>query len=286
MYYNKVTFPIYLFKLSFEGSTVEEVFSNIFFLLEQKSFEQDFVNNLKGKSMQDLFAYLTTVLPPIMLTSNEYKNNLIVDLPLSNFKNDRFFLDLLKIRFDIKGLSSILTEMETDHRCIKLNRDDLIKDLINFVYQYVFVELSKNIVATEMNEKQYYFDFKRDIAKVEKYKQTNSTRADLISSQTQFIKNYYQSFDTKDESVIELIEYEIDSMYTSFKQKKKLHSIFETHFILHEKISSKEKYMFFKYLFVSFTAKLFFTHLKVNDFEDDDIEIEGCYNNFIRSVTS
>jgi hypothetical protein len=286
MYINKVTFPIHLFKLSFEGSTIEEVFSNIFYPLAQPTFEQDFANNLNVKSNQDLFAYLATVLPPLMLSDKEGLNISKIKPDLTAYKNHETFLGLFKIRFDIKTISVKLSAMEVDPKCLKLYKDALIKDLIVFVYQYVYVELSKIIVATEFDNKQYYFDFINDLNIAEKYKEITPKKVHSSIYQNDYVTNFYNSFESKDENLVNKYISQIKSMSSNHKQKKQLYFILEENIILSDEIKIKDKYLLYKYIFVHFIAKFFFKHLSKEDIEEDkDDVIEGYYRNFLRSAS-
>lgn len=282
MYYKNVTFPIHLFKLSFEGSTIEDVFSNVFYPISQPSFEKDFAINLQAKSKQDLFAYLVTVLPPIILSSKSDTNLLEIDIPSKAFSNHILFRELLKIRLDVKKINFELSQMEADPKCLKLNKEELIKDLVVFVYQYVYVELSKIIVATKYGQKEYFFDIRSDIKKVEKYMKSSNKRADYISLREDFIKNYNDSFESMDKDLKKNLESQILSMTTIYHQKNKLRSIFNEHIQLVGKIKRRDKYLFYKFLFFNFTAKFFFQKLKSADYQIDDIEIEDCFNNFLK----
>jgi predicted metalloenzyme YecM len=287
MYYDKVTFPIYLFKLSFEDSTIEDVFSNVFYSVSQPSFEKDFAKILKMKSNQDLFAYLVTVLPPIMLSAKEEINISNIRPDLSVFKDAKTFLDLLKIRIDIKAIRIKLSEMKDDPICLKIDSDELIKDLIVFVYQYVFVELSKIIIATKDGHKLYYFDFVKHYSRVMKYEESSPNRDDLNSSQNVFIKNFYQSFQTNDKNLINQYVSQISLMTNNKQLKKRVFFIFEEYISLHEKIKIRDRYIFYKYIFIYFIAKFFFKHLSKEDIDEDrDDVIEGYYRNFLRSVSS
>jgi hypothetical protein len=79
MYYNNSTFPIYLFKYNIEGENIDKIFSNIAFVIEQDSFEIDFSESVVEKTKQDLFSYLSTVLPPIILFNKKFQTDILFE---------------------------------------------------------------------------------------------------------------------------------------------------------------------------------------------------------------
>jgi hypothetical protein len=281
MYYNNSSFPIFLFKLNFEGNNIENIISNVLFIIEQESFEIDFSNNVVEKTQQDLFSYLCTVIPPLILSDKKF----LKDIYFENvsIKNHILFEQLSEIRLDIKKINSTISKMEDDPLCLNIDKTTLVRDLIVFVFQYVFIELSKNIVATNVNGKDYFFDIKSGSKKVEKYSRAGSSTLDRAASQNNFIKSYLLSFGDLEDETIKLIESELIFMTRTINQKKRLNCIFENNIKLAKGISRKDKYQINKFLFKNFTAKFFFPQLKSNSTED--IEIEDTYFNFIKSIS-
>lgn len=281
MYYNNSTFPIYLFKYNIEGENVDKIFSNIAFVIEQDSFEIDFSKNVVEKTMQDLFSYLSTVLPPIILFNKKFQRDILFEN--SSISNHITFKQLAGIRLDIKKIYSTLEIIENEPLCESIDKISLIKELIAFVYQYVFTELSKIIVATSVIGKNYFFDIKNDSKKVEKYSKAISSKLDRATSQNNFIKSYILSYDGVDEETIKFIESELIFMTKTTNQKKRLNYILENNIKLEKGISRKNKYNINKFLFKNFTAKFFFPQLKFHSIED--LEIEDAYFNFIKSIS-
>jgi hypothetical protein len=281
MYYNNSTFPLYLFKFNFEDYNVDEMFSNILFVIEQDTFVIDFSKSISEKKMQDLFSYLSIVLPPLILSGKKFQKDIF--FKNSSINNHILFQELADIRLDIKKIYSTLDIIENDPLCIGIDKTSLIKELIVFVYQYVFIELGKIIVATNINGKDYFFDIKNDSKKAVKYSNELSLGSDRVVAQKNFIKSYSLSFDNIDDGSIKKLESELIFMSKNVNQKKRLRSIVENNIKYSEGISRKNKYRINKYLFASFISKFFFPKLKSKAI--DDFEMEEAYFNFIKSTS-
>jgi hypothetical protein len=279
MYYNNSSFPIALYK--FNKGIMEEGYNidNILFILNQKNFEEDFFKAINSKEKQDLFGYLTTTLPPIIFSN--IKSFKFTDFKLLSINDISEIRRIASIRIDIKAIDEKLKEIENDSILLAIKKDKIITELILFTFQFVFIELSKNIVATKIGDINYFFDIKNNSKKFDNFiDKTSRNTPDRIEAQKKFINGYITSFETLDMEEIKTLERELIFMLDQTNQKKRLNNIFETNIVFRENISRTQKNNIFKYFFKNVTAKFFYPFL--NDNSIDDYEVSINFLTFIK----
>ena len=96
MYYNNSNFPFFIYKISDEQKTVDEILENYSFLRNQPDFINTFINNIELKVGQDLFLYSFTTIPAFIF-STEKKFKLIRSL---NTKFEERFKIIIDNRYN------------------------------------------------------------------------------------------------------------------------------------------------------------------------------------------
>lgn len=284
MYYDKSTFPIFFFLPNKDNFSLEKVYDFSNFLIGHEDFEKQFFSNILSKKKQDLFGYLMTVLPILIIsdfrkfTKIEFK--LISDeSELLNFSEIQ---DLASIRIDLKLINTKLQELSKSQFIEKVNVDKIILDLILFIHKYVFIKLTKNIVSTEINEKQFIFDIQKDTKKFEKYKLSKNTPSDRVVAQKIFMTNYLKSYGTENSDRINEIEKELIFMSNKINQKKLLNSIFEDNIVFSDNATARKKNDLMIFFFKNVIAKIFFQVLEENSVQD--YEVKNAFNHFRKSL--
>jgi hypothetical protein len=271
MYYNNSNFPFFIYKISGEQKTVDEILENYSFLRNQPDFINTFINNIDLKVGQDLFLYLFTTIPAFIF-STEKKFELIK--PYSTKLNEPTdFRTLINIRINLKQIHNYL-EVLKDHELIEsVDSEKTIHELVLFVNNYLFFKLKKLLKETSFGTSNQFLDIVKTEKKIAKYK-NEIANSDNISEQQKtskqaYINNYLLGFYTDDKTVIESIRKDLVYMNSITNQKKRLLHIIESNIVFIENGTSTQKNLLFLPLFMEVIAKLFFITI-----DGDDLTIE------------
>lgn len=188
-------------------------------------------------------------------------------------KTDNSVKVLANMRIDILSLKSFLAQTDESRICKSIKINSIAYELITFLFRYVFVELSKGIVASEADGFTYYFNIKIDSQKYYKYinKEDNTSSIDRRNAQKSFIKAYLSSFDNLDIITIKEIEKDLIYMSKETNQKKRLKSIFERNLVFEDNISSHKKNAISIFYFKNIVAKFFYKRLENNSINDYEV---------------
>jgi hypothetical protein len=284
MYYDKSTFPIFFFLPNKDNFSLEKVYDFYNFLISHEDFEKQFFANILSKKKQDLFGYLITVLPILIIS--DFRKFTKIEFKLlsdeSELLNFSEIQDLASIRIDLKLINTKLQELSKSQFIEKVNVDKIILDLILFIHKYVFIKLTKNIISTEINNKQFIFDIQKDSKKFEKYKSIKNTPSDRVVAQKIFMTNYLKSYGTENIDRINEIENELIFMSNRINQKKLLNSILEDNIVFSDKTTSRKKNDLMIFFFKNIIAKIFFQGLDENLVKD--YEVKNAFNHFRKSL--
>ena len=277
MYYNKSSFPIYLYPLEITFFSLDKIYDKSSFIINNDNFENDFLKNIKSKEKQDLFGYLTSVLPSIIISN--YRKFTRDDLKLSNIQDMNLFFEIANLRIDLKAVQGKLSEL-TDDKLVKNDESHkFIMELHLFIFQYVFIKLSQCIIATEINDKGFFFNIGNDSKKYIQYSRSDKkTSIDRIEAQKKFVDGYLDSFETKNNEKIKIVEQELIFMSDTVNQKKRLKSIIDEKITFSESITKKTKNKVLLYFFKEVIAKFFFKYLDDNLI--DDYEVSEAFRTF------
>lgn len=271
MYYNNSNFPFFIYKISDEQKTVDEILENYSFLRNQPDFINTFINNIDLKVGQDLFLYLFTTIPAFIF-STEKKFELIK--PYSTKLNEPTdFRTLINIRINLKQIHSYLEELK-DHELIEsVDSEKIIHELVLFVNNYLFFKLKKLLKETSFGTSNQFLDIVKTEKKIAKYKDEITNSKNILehqkTSKQAYIDNYLLGFYTDDKTVIESIRKDLVYMNSITNQKKRLLHIIESNIVFIENGTSTQKNLLFLPLFMEVIAKLFFIII-----DGDDLTIE------------
>lgn len=268
MYYNESNFPIYLYKINLEGISSDIILERMAFIVEQKTFLSDFKVSIKEKENQELFGYLLTVLPSIICSNIEKFTS--KDFPEIRYNRIKV---LSNIRINIFSLKEYLIELVQNPNCESVKMESIINELITFLFQYTFIELSKCVVASKSNKKEYYFNITSDSQKYNAYinPRDKSTSEDRIGGQKNYVKSYIESFGPIEETQRKELEKELILMSKVANQKKRLKSIFDENIVFNNKTTSHKRNSIFRIFFKDVVAKFFFMELEENSINDCDV---------------
>jgi hypothetical protein len=277
MYYNDVSFPIFLYKFNLETISSEAALEKISFFIKQKNFESDFKRVVKERIDQDLFGYLVTTLPSVILSD-------LKKFTKKDFPNiDNRVKVLSNIRLDMIALNKYLSDLSQNPYCKSVEIDAFVNEIINFVFQYTFVELSNCIVASKSeNGNLYYFNIISDSKKYYTYiaSKSKTTSPDRIAGRKIYRNNFLKSFDLGDEDKRKEVENDLLFMSKRANQKKRLRSIFDRNIIFDDGITSHKKNAIFRFYFKNIIAKFFFS--KLEEFTLDDIDVLDVSRQFLK----
>jgi len=270
MYYDKSTFPIYLYPIDvtlFESENFQEKIS---FIANQENFYKVFLEHLKNKKEQDLLGYLIASLPSLIFSKkNSFSNRETVS---KSIKNQYLVYDIINIRIDLNSIKERLSELESQTCVEKVNIDLIISELILFTFQYIFINISKHILSSFNNKIESHFDIKKDSKKYYKYiVKKEKIPMDRAIAQKNFTNSYLESFAVQSEEDRKIKENDLIFMSSLVNQKRRLNSIFENNIIFSEKLSSTKKNSLSIYFFKNFTAKFFFKNLNENSIKDYEV---------------
>jgi hypothetical protein len=271
MYYNNSNFPFFIYKISGEQKTVDEILENYLFLSNQPDFINTFINNIDLKVGQDLFLYLFTTIPAFIF-STEKKFEL--NKPYSTIFNEPTdFRTLINIRINLKQIHSYLEELK-DHELIEsVDSEKTIHELVLFVNNYLFFKLKKLLKETSIGTSNQFLDIVKTEKKIAKYKDEIANSENISeqqkTSKQAYIDNYLLGFYTDDKTVIESIRKDLVYMNSITNQKKRLLHIIESNIVFIENGTSTQKNLLFLPLFMEVIAKLFFITI-----DGDDLTIE------------
>ena len=271
MYYNNSNFPFFIYKISDEQKTVDELLENYSFLRNQPDFINTFINNIDLKVGQDLFLYLFTTIPAFIFSTEEKFE--LIKPHSTKFNEPTDFRTLVNIRINLKQIHNYLEELK-DHELIEtVDSEKIIHDLVLFVNNYLFFQLKKLLKETSIGTSNQFLDIIKTERKVEKYIEeiahSNSLTENQIQRKQDFIDSYLHGFCTDDNNVIELIRKDLLHMNSITNQKKRLLHIIESNIVFTENATSTQKNLLFLPLFIEVIAKLFFITV-----DSDDITIQ------------
>lgn len=257
--------------------SIDAIYENFSFLISNENFENDFFKNLENKEKQDLFGYLLNVLPSIILS--DYRKFNKDELKSSNILEKQLFFEIVNIRIDLKSFHDKLIESEEKDFVQKVNKAKIISDLSLFIIQFVFINLSQCIVATEIDTKPFKFDIKRDSKKHTKYRNSDKiTTADRSVVQNNFVIGYENSFETNNYEKIKIIEKELIFMSNISNQKKRINSIFDEGITFSDSVTNTTRNKLLRCFFKEVIAKFFYNNLNTNSL--DDFEVKDAFRAF------
>lgn len=257
--------------------SIDAIYENFSFIVSNENFENDFFKNLENKEKQDLFGYLLNVLPSIILSDFRKFNK--DELISSNILEKQLFFEIVNIRIDLKSLHDKLIESEEKDFVQKVNKAKIISDLSLFIIQFVFINLSQCIVATEIDNKPFKFDIKRDSMKHTKYRNSDKiTTADRSVVQNNFVIGYENSFETNNYEKIKIIEEELIFMSNISNQKKRINLIFDVGITFSDNVTNTIRNKLLRYFFKEVIAKFFYNNLNNNSL--DDFEVKDAFRAF------
>ncbi|MEN9323900.1 MAG: hypothetical protein RL699_1680 [Bacteroidota bacterium] len=274
MYYNNSNFPFFIYKISGEQKTVDEILENYLFLSNQPDFINTFINNIDLKVGQDLFLYLFTTIPAFIF-STEKKFELIK--PYSTIFNEPTdFRTLINIRINLKQIHSYLEELK-DHELIEsVDSEKTIHELVLFVNNYLFFQLKKLLKETSFGTSNQFLDIIKTEKKVAKYSEelanSNSLTENQIQQKQNFIDSYLKGFYTDDIQVIELIRKDLLHMNSITNQKKRLWELIESGIVFEVNTTSTQQNELLLFFYKEIVYKLFFAYLDTHDESSFDIK--------------
>jgi hypothetical protein len=271
MYYNNSNFPFFIYKISDEQKTVNELLENYSFLLNQPDFINTFINNIDLKVGQDLFLYLFTTIPAFIFSTEE---KFELNKPHSTkFNKPTDFRSLINIRINLKQIHNYLKELEENEIIETVESEKLIHELVLFINNYLFFQLKNLLVDTSFDTSNQFLDIVKTEKKIAKYKDEIANSKNISeqqkTSKQAYIDNYLLGFYTDDKTVIELIRKDMVYMNSITNQKKRLLHIIESNIVFTENATSTQKNLLLLPLFMEVIAKLFFITV-----DSDDITIE------------
>lgn len=257
--------------------SLDKIYDNSSSIINSDNFENDFFKNLKSKEKQDLFGYLLTVLPSIIISN--YRKIKRDELKAINIIDENLFFEIVNIRIDLRLIQDKLFELR-DNQLVKDDvSNKLIIELNLFIFQYIFIKLSECIIATEINNKEFFFDIVNDSRKYNKFSSSEKTTTiDRIESQKKFISGYIDSFETQNNEKIKNLEQELIHMSDTLNQKKRLKSIIFEGIFFSESVTNNKKNKLLIYFFKEVIAKFFFKYL--NDNSLNDYEVSEAFRTF------
>lgn len=277
MYYDKSSFPIFLYQVKYDKISLDKIFETSNFIISQKDFEIQFLDNINNKEKQDLFGYLLSVLPSIIIS--DFRKFKRVEIPKSKFINESIFFEIINLRLDLKVIRLKLHEL-SEKDCVESINVEKITIAINlFIHKYVFITLSEIIASTSINGKEHFFNIKKDSVKFNKFLDYHKkTGVDRIVSQKNFIKGYLESFGAETEGSIKDIEKDLIYMTNTINQKKIIKLIFDENIVFSNGITLTRKNDLLLYFFKNVIAKIFYKYL--DNHSIDDYEVKTGFNNF------
>jgi hypothetical protein len=274
MYYNNSNFPFFIYKISDEQKSVDEILENYSFLRNQPDFINTFINNIDLKVGQDLFLYLFTTIPALIFSTEEkFKLN----KPHSTkFNEPTDFRTLVNIRINLKQIHNYLEELK-DHELIEsVDSKKVIHELVLFVNNYLFFQLKKLLKETSIGTSNQFLDIIKTERKVAKYSEeiahSNSLTENQIQRKQDFIDSYLHGFCTDDNNVIELIRKDLLHMNSIANQKKRLWQLIENGIVFDESATSTQQNELMLFLYTDVIYKLFFSYLDTHEKSSFDMK--------------
>lgn len=281
MYYDKSSFPNFLYPMEITFISIDKIYENAYSIIRKENFEDDLLRNIKNKENQDLFGYLTTILPSLIITNyRKFKREELTSLSVDD---EMLLLQIFNLRVDLKVIHNKLLELKADNLVINDDCQNLILELNRFIFQFVFIKLTQCIVAKEINQKAFFFNIKNDWKKYSKYNSSNDKLSmDRIQAQKNFVIGYLESFGGLDIVEIKNAEQELIFMSDNLNQKRRLKSIIENSILFSESLSNKTKSNLRMYFFKEIIAKFFYKYLDDNSI--DDYEVIEAFRLFQKRV--
>lgn len=281
MYYDKSSFPNFLYPMEITFISIDKIYENAYSIIRKENFEDDLLRNIKNKENQDLFGYLTTILPSLIISNyRKFKREELTSLSVDD---EILLLQIFNLRVDLKVINNKLLEFKADNLVINDDCQNLILELNRFIFQFVFIKLTQCIVAKEINQKAFFFNIKNDSKKYSKYNSSNDKLSmDRIQAQKNFVIGYLESFGDLDIVEIKNAEQELIFMSDNLNQKRRLKSIIENNILFSESLSNKTKSKLRMYFFKEIIAKFFLKYLENNSL--DDYEVIEAFRLFQKRV--
>jgi hypothetical protein len=270
MYYDKSSFPNFLYPMEITFISIDKIYENAYSIIHKENFEDDLLRNIKNKENQDLFGYLTTILPSLIISN--YRKFKREELTSSSVGDEILLQQIFNLRVDIKVIHNKISELKADNLVINDDCQNLILELNRFIFQFVFIKLTQCIVAKKINQKSFFFNIKNDAKKYSKYSSSNDKSSmDRIQAQKNFVIGYLESFEGLDRVEIKNAEQELIFISNNLNQKRRLKSIIENNVLFSESLSNKTKSNLRKYFFKEIIAKFFFKYLDDNSIDDYEV---------------
>ena len=268
MYYNKSTFPIFLYPMKKSRFSFNKIYQNLTFLTNKENFDIEFLESIKSKEKQDLIGFLMACLPSIIITN--FRKFSREELRIQNTIDDSLY-ELCNLRIDFKSVNEKLVELESNNLVIKCRSTLIITELCHFVFQYIFIQLSKSIYATEFKNKKFLFDIKTNSLLHKKFSDNLPISIDKLIVQDNFINGYIESFKDFEKINWKLVEAELIYMSDTVNQKKRLKSIFDRNISFSKQVTERQKNIILVYFFKNVTSKFYFKYLDENHIEDYEV---------------
>lgn len=264
-------------------SSLEKIYENLTFPSNRKNFKTEFLESIKVKEKQDLIGFLMTCLPSIIIT--DFKQFKREELRFENTKDDTLY-ELCNLRIDFKSVYEKLVELESNNLVEECKSELIMTELCHFIFQHIFIQLSKSIYATEFKNREFYFDIKANSLLYQSYsdKDNSSISIDSLVAQDNFINGYRESFKGFEEIDWKLVEKELIYMSDITNQKKRLKSIFDNNISFDKQVSETKKNRMLIYFFKNVEAKFFFKYLDKNHI--DDYEVKEAFRTYRKRVSA
>lgn len=246
-----------------------------------KDFEISFLESIKNKEKQDLIGYLITTLPVIIFTN--FRAFSREELKFKNTIDDSLY-ELCNLRINLKLVYEKLIELETNASVEVCRYELIISELYLFSSQYLFTQLSKSIYATEIMNREFLFDIKKNSILFQKFSNNDDSSLSIEKSVAQkyFIQGYNETFENLEEKERKKIETELIYMTNTINQKKRLKSIFDKNICFSNNITETKKSKLLIYFFKNVTCKFFFKYLDKNQIED--YEVNEAFRTFRKRI--
>lgn len=277
MYYDKSSFPNFLYPMEITFISIDKIYENAYSIINKEYFEDDLLRNIKNKENQDLFGYLTTILPSLIISN--YRKFEREELTSLSVYDEILLLQIFNLRLDLKVIHNKILELKALDLIINDDSQNLILELNRFIFQFVFIKLTQCIVAKEISQKHFFFNIKKDAKKYSKYSSSNDKLSiDRMQAQKNFVIGYLESFGDLDSIEIKNAEQELIYMSDNLNQKRRLKSIIENNILFSESLNNKTKNKLRMYFFKEIIAKFFFKYLEDNS--SDDYEVIEAFRLF------
>ena len=201
---NNSTFPLHKFNM-LDGNKLSSYYDIKKFIIvyNENTFREDFIKNINKNEMQHLFE-LASIHILRFTFGNEYKKISDSEINSESILDKRLFVKLLNYRIDLDKIISEIIKFEVGNNS-SVDITNFLNELIVFTYKFFFLKLANLIICNKidhLSETMNFIEIHNIFLRYSEKQENKKYNSLDYVQQKEFIKNYYNSFQSDDNEYV------------------------------------------------------------------------------------